>query len=443
MRSVTGKESKFDAFVDKLKKESPIHIAKRMDAPKWLPIVIRIAAVVAAFLVCAIVTAFFEPSAFGTFFVEMFRGTFGTPRRVINLFWEAAILLLIALAVTPAFKMKFWNIGAEGQVLMGALMSATCIWYLGGKVSEGGLIVLCLIAAMAGGAIWTLIPALFKAKWNTNETLFTLMLNYIATAIISSAIALWVKTGSHVVGIMPNGHLPTINGQDYVLNIIIVALITVLVWVYLRFSKHGYELSVVGESINTAKYIGISVPKVIIRTMLLSGVLCGVAGWLLVNGASYTISTTLAGGRGFTAILISWLAHFNPLTMAITSFLVAFMSRGAAQVSTIANIGGSFADIVTSIFFFIVIASEFFVNYKVKFNFAHHKKNDKKGDSKDESTLSDTSSEEQTTEETTGVAVNEAQEETMSEFNHPIQHAEQTSDERSDNDETQNKEVTE
>ncbi len=441
MRSVTGKESKFDAFVDKLKKESPIHIAKRMDAPKWLPIVIRIAAVIVAFLVCAIVTVFFEPTAFGTFFTEMFRGTFGTERRVINLFWEAAILLLIALAVTPAFKMKFWNIGAEGQVLMGALMSATCIFYLGGKVSEGGLIVLCLLASVVGSAGWTLIPALFKAKWNTNETLFTLMLNYIATALISLVITVWVKSGSGVVGIMPYGHLPKLGGQDYVLNILIVAFVTVLVWVYLKFSKHGYELSVVGESINTAKYIGISVPKVIIRTMIFSGALCGVAGWLLVNGASYTISTTIAGGRGFTAILISWLAHFDPIIMAITSFLVAFMGRGAAQVSTIANIGGSFEDIATSIFFFIIIASEFFVNYKVKFSFSHSKKkvegetteNTSEDDSSDAEMMSDTS---QTTD-------SEAQTNEIFDESVPELQTCQSSEDRTCDVSTQNKEVTE
>lgn len=369
MRSVTGKPSKFDAFAEKLKKESPIHISKRMDAPKWLPIVVRIAAVVLAFIVCALVAEIYKQGAFITFFEQMFSGTFRTTRRIVNLFEETAILLLIALAVTPAFKMKFWNIGAEGQVLMGALMSATCIYYLGGKVADGGLIVICLLAAIVGGAIWTLIPAIFKAKWNTNETLFTLMLNYIAMGIISYVITVWVKSGSGVVGIMPHGHLPLLGDQPYILNIILVAIITIGIWIYLRFTKHGYEISVVGESVNTAKYIGISVPKVIIRTMILSGALCGIAGWLLVNGASYTINTTLAGGMGFTAILVSWLAHFNPLAMIVTAFLVTFMDRGAAQVSTIANIGGSFSDIVTSIFFFLVIASEFFVNYKIKFNF--------------------------------------------------------------------------
>lgn len=367
MKSVTGKPSKFDEFVEKLKNQSPVHISKRMDAPKWLPWVVRVSAVVIAFLLCAIICAG-EGGTFGGFFSETFRAAFSTERRVVNLFQETAILLLIALAVTPAFKMKFWNIGAEGQTIMGGLMSVVCIKYLGGKVPDGGLIVICLIAAIAGGAIWAIIPAIFKAKWNTNETLFTLMMNYIAIGIVAFSIVAWVPTGSAVLGILQYGHFPNLFNQPYVLNIIIVVIITVLVWIYIRFSKHGYEMSVVGESINTAKYIGISVPKVIIRTMLLSGVICGIAGWLLVNGTSFSITTETVGGRGFTAILVSWMGQFNPFAMAVIAFLVAFLTKGGSQLASTYNFGGSFPDILTGIFFFLFIASEFFVNYKVKFS---------------------------------------------------------------------------
>ncbi len=378
MKSVTGKPSKFDAFVDKLKKESPIHIAKRMDAPKWLPWVVRVSAVIVAIFVCAIVCVG-EGGSFGGFFTELFRASFSTGRRVVNLLQEIAILLLIALAVTPAFKMKFWNIGAEGQVLMGALMSVVCIKYLGtyvtnGSMSDGGLIFICLIAAIVGGAGWAVIPAIFKAKWNTNETLFTLMMNYIATGIVAFSIVAWVPAGSFTLGILPQGHLPNVGGYPYIINIIVVAILVVLVWVYLRFSKHGYEISVVGESVNTARYIGVSVPKVIIRTMLLSGMLCGVAGWLLVNGASFSITTETVGGRGFTAILVSWLGQFNPFAMVVVAFLVAFLTKGGSQLASTYNFGGSFPKIMTGIFFFIFIACEFFVNYKLKFNFEHLRK---------------------------------------------------------------------
>lgn len=388
MRSVTGKPSKFDAFVDKLKKESPIHISKRVDMPAWKQWLIRLAAIVVALFICAIITVS-EGGDFGGFFVQLGNANFMQLRNFIVLLQETAILLLIALAITPAFKMKFWNIGAEGQVLMGGLMCATCMFYLGGKMSNSALIVVMLIASIAGGAIWAVIPALFKAKWNTNETLFTLMLNYIAMGLISFVLTIWVRSGSGVLGVLRYGQFPRIGNQPYVLNIIIVAIITVLIWIYLRFSKHGYELSVVGESINTAKYIGISVPKVIIRTMLLSGALCGIAGWLLVGGTSYSITTNTAGGRGFTAILISWLGHFEPISMVVFSLIAAFLSKGASQVALTYHLSGSFPEIITSIFFFAIIACEFFNNYKVKFNFAHFKKSKEQGGEATTAVISD------------------------------------------------------
>lgn len=360
----------------KIKVNPPFHIVKRTDIPKWKSFLIKLAAVFGSLLVCGIISSIIKPNSFGLFFQEMFKGCFSTPRRVLNLLQETAMLLCIALAITPAFKMKFWNIGAEGQVLMGALMCATCMKFMGGKVNDAVIVLVCLVLSIAGGALWAVVPAIFKAKWNTNETLFTLMMNYIAMGLIAFVITVWVKSGSGVVGILPNGHLPYIGGYPYIINLIVVALVTVFMAAYLRFSKHGYELTVVGESINTAKYIGINVKKVIIRTMLLSGAVCGIAGWLIVSGSSHTISSTIAGNRGFTAILISWLAHFNPLVMVITSFLVAFLSQGSTQAASAFDFGGSFNNIITAVFFFILIASEFFVDYKIKFNFTKGKKED-------------------------------------------------------------------
>ena len=325
------------------------------------------------------VSSILQPGTFGAFIQNVFVGNFATTNRIIRLLQNTALLLLISLAVTPAFKMKFWNIGAEGQVLMGGLMSVVMIKYLGGKVDNSLLIILMLIMAILGGAVWAVIPALFKAKWNTNETLFTLMMNYIATGLISICIAVWVTSGSQVLGVLKYGRFPKIGGYNYILNIIIVAIITVVVSIYLKFSKHGYELSVVGESQNTAKYIGISVPKVIIRTMLLSGALSGIAGWLLVAGTSHTISTTSAGGMGFTAILVAWLAGLNPVAMVFTSLLVQFFNIGAEYAGSNFGFGTAFPEIITSVFFFVVIASEFFVNYNIKLNpaFAEKLKNKK------------------------------------------------------------------
>lgn len=142
-------------------------------------------------------------------------------------------------------------------------------------------------------------------------------------------------------------------------------------YLYLRYSKHGYEISVVGESENTARYIGINVKKVIIRTLILSGAVCGIAGLLLVSGTDHTITRDTVAGRGFTAIMVSWLAKFNPFYMILTSFLIVFLEKGANEISTIYGLNNSFSEILTGIIVFFIIGSEFFINYTIKFRKSH------------------------------------------------------------------------
>ena len=198
------------------------------------------------------------------------------------------------------------------------------------------------------------------------------MMNYIAMCIVSYFSYEWsVPKGSGHIGVINDtteaGWLPAIGGKAYLCNILIVVAITVFMYIYLRYSKHGYEISVVGESENTAKYIGINVKKVIIRTMILSGALCGIAGFLLVSGTDHTINRDTAGGRGFTAIMVSWLAHFDPLYMILTSLLLVFLERGAGEISTTFGLNESFSEIITGIIIFFIIGSEFFLNYQLKF----------------------------------------------------------------------------
>ena len=353
------------------------HISKRAAIPWYISWAIRAAAIVAALLVCALVTTLLTGADPIRIYVTILEGSFGTVRKFWVLLQELAILLCVSLAVTPAFKMRFWNIGGEGQVLIGGLATAACMFYLGDRLPSGLLVLVMIAASILAGAVWALIPAVFKAKWNTNETLFTLMMNYVAIQLVSFFCNVWDRKGSGIVGIInPNtraGWFPVIAGKQYLLNVLIVAVLTVAVYVYLRYSKHGYELSVVGESERTARYVGIKVGKVILRTMLLSGALCGVAGLLLVAGTDHTISTTTAGGRGFTAVMVSWLAKFNPIFMVLTSFLLAFLSRGSSQIAQNFGLNHSFGDILTGIILFFIIGSEFFINYRISFRSAAEK----------------------------------------------------------------------
>lgn len=356
--------------------EPLFHIAKRAHISGGKAWLIRIGAVLAALIICAVVTILLTGENPFSVYATMFEGAFGTERKIWKLLQNLAMLLCVSLALTPAFKMRFWNIGGEGQVLIGGLATAACMILLGGKLPNGLLIIVMLVASILAGAIWALIPAIFKANFNTNETLFTLMMNYVAIQIVSYFCMYWENPkGSGKIGVINGnsmqGWLPTIGDYDYLLNILIVLVLTVAMYIYLKYSKHGYELSVVGESENTAKYIGINVKKVILRTMFVSGAVCGIAGFLLVGGTDHTISSSTAGNRGFTAIMVSWLAKFNPIYMILTSFLLVFLSAGASQISMVFNLNESFSDIITGIILFFIIGSEFFINYELKFRKAN------------------------------------------------------------------------
>jgi len=354
------------------KKEPFFHIVKRDALPWYQAVGIRAVAIVLALVLCGILTTITTGIDPIEVYKSIFAGAFGTERKTWITLQNIAILLLIALALTPAFKMKFWNIGGEGQVLIGGLTAGACMICLGDKLPNAALILCMVLASLAAGAFWAFIPAFCKAKWNTNETLSTLMMNYIATQLVAFYTIVWeVPKGSGKIGIINQntnaGWLPQIFGSKYLLSILIAVAVTLVMYIYLNYSKHGYEISVVGESENTAKYVGIKVGKVIIRTMLLSGAVCGLVGLLLVGGINHTITTTLAGGQGFTAVLVSWMAKFNPLTMGLASFLIIFMDRGAGEISTAFGLNHSFADILTGIILFFIIGCEFFISYKLQF----------------------------------------------------------------------------
>ncbi|MBQ9276359.1 MAG: ABC transporter permease [Clostridia bacterium] len=347
--------------------EPLFHLTKRTTGGSKRAWALRATAFLISVLVCAIVSVALTEKNMGYFFEKFFNGVFGTSRNAWNLFHETAILLLIALAVTPCFKMRFWNIGGEGQVLMAGLGAAVAINFMGGKVADIGTIIVSLILAIAFGVVWAVIPALFKAKWNTNETLLTLMMNYIAVCLVEFFIKSVASSGTGTLT-FKYGVVQAIGGNEFILKIIVVAVLTTLVAVYMKFSKHGYEIAVVGESPNTAKYVGINTKVVIVRTLVLCGALCGIAGFLLVSATNHSLSSSsTVGGRGFTGVLISWLGQFNPIFMAINSLLVVFIERGAKAFGNYAGLGASYPNVMTGIFFFFIIAVEFFVNYKFVF----------------------------------------------------------------------------
>lgn len=353
------------------KKNEPLcHIIKRGSISTTKAIAIRALAIVIALLVCGLVTTLTTGYNPIQVYSTIFKGAFGSSRKTWVTFQNVAMLLIVSLAVTPAFRMRFWNVGGEGQIMVGCLASSAVMLTLAGKMPNGAIIAMEVVAAIVAGAVWALIPAIFKAKWNTNETLFTLMMNYVATQLVAYFVIVWeVPKGSGTIGIINQktqiGWMSL--GNKYLLPIVVAGVLTVCMYIYLNYTKHGYEIAVVGESERTARYVGIKVDRVIIRTLAISGAVCGIAGLMLSCGINHTLTTSLSNGRGFTAVMVSWLAKFNPFMMIFSSFLLVFLERGAGEIASVFSLNQSYSDILTGIILFFIIGCEFFIRYQLVF----------------------------------------------------------------------------
>jgi simple sugar transport system permease protein len=278
-------------------------------------------------------------------------------------------LLIAALGITPAFQMKFWNIGAEGQIIMGAIFSTYFALYFD-YLPHGMLIVIMIIAGMVGGGIWGLIPAYFKTKFGTNETLFTLMLNYIALYMIKFFIeGPWRDPASSgfpkIATFAENARLDQIFGvhAGWIIGLVLV----VILFIYLKFTKHGYEISVVGESVNTARYAGMNVKKIVMRTMFLSGAICGIAGMTQVTGAAFTLGEGVAGGVGFTAITVAWLSKLNPIIILVVTVLFSMLDKGCSVMQSTFGLSSAVSGILQGIILFFILGFDFFTRYKFVF----------------------------------------------------------------------------
>lgn len=359
-------------------KEPFVRVVKRDDISLGKSLLIRLIALLLALVLCGGLIYMIIRINPVKVYESLFSGALGTGRRAWSTVHDTMILLAVALAITPAFKMRFWNIGAEGQILVGGIVTAAFMRYCGNSMPTALLFFAMIIGSLAAGLLWAVIPGFFKARWGTNETLFTLMMNYIAIQLTSFFSIVWeAKKGSGSIGIInqktkfgwiATDLFPDVFGKmNYIVNLLVVLLLTVCIYIYLKHTKHGYEIAVVGESENTARYAGINVRRVILRTVAISGAISGFTGFLLVSGSSHTISTNTAGGRGFTAIVVSWLAKFNPFVMIVISFFLTFMERGSIQIASDYKLNESASEVITGILLFFILGSEFFVKYRLVF----------------------------------------------------------------------------
>lgn len=353
----------------KLKSKEPfVHVEKRNELGPRESLLLRLGSVLLALIAGGIFMIAIGHNPFelyGTIISGAFRS---------EMAFQATIkimipLLISSLAVTLAFKMRFWNIGGEGQIIMGAICSSYFALFCS-DLPHPLLMLIMFIAGAVGGGLWGLIPAFFKVKFDTNETLLTLMLNYIAlNIIVLLRDGPWADPTSQgfpkISRFVDNAQLDKLFGIQ--IGWLIGLVLVVAVLVYLRYTKHGYEISVVGESKSTATYAGINVKKVVLRTMFISGAIAGVAGMVQSSGSDYTLATAVAGGVGFTAIIVVWLAHLNTVGILVISFLFSILEKGSSVMQSTYGISTYSANVIQGIILFFVLACEFFIFYKFSF----------------------------------------------------------------------------
>lgn len=350
-------------------REPLVRMVRRESIPASKQALIRLLAVLLALVTGGIIILCLSHNPF-LVYRDMVMGSLGSSTVLVETIRIAIPLLVTSLAISLAFKMRFWNIGGEGQILIGGMAASYLALFRYEAMPGPALLAYMAVAGFVAGGLAGLLPALFKAKWNTNETLFSLMINYIALCFLR-----YLQNGPwkdpkmrgfpKIAMFQEVARLPKVLGVH--IGWIIALALVALVYLYMNHTKHGYEITLVGESPRTAKYAGMNVGWIIIRTMFLSGALCGLVGFIQVSGADYTLTDTTAGGVGFTAITVAWLSKLNPLVMVFVAFGIAMLQKGANRIQTTLKIPASAADVLTGVILFFMLGCEFFINYKLVF----------------------------------------------------------------------------
>ena len=346
---------------------SPVKITKKDDVPRIKAAAILAASILLALVCSGVVLLFFGLNPF-TVFGTIVEGALGSPMRIEQTLIKAIPLTIASLGILVAFKMKFWNIGGEGQIMMGALC-ASYVAFNNGDLPRPLLLLLMAVFAFAGGGAWALIPAAFKAKMGTNEVIFTLMMNYI---IIKYVMYLqygpWKDPEAQGFPRMPmfsaNALMPDALGlhAGWVFMLVLVAF----VYFFMNYTKKGYEITVVGESLETARYAGMNIPVIIMVAMFVSGGLLGFVGFVQASAIEKTLTWGLSSGYGFTAIITTWLARLNAVTTLFVCLAFAVLMQGASYIQLSMNVPSSVADVVQGVILFFVLGSDFFMRYRVK-----------------------------------------------------------------------------
>ena len=357
-----------------------IHIVKRDNCPLWKKCCFYLTAVVLALLLGAVLLLVLgvDPIAYYTRMFTM--GTVGNKiayKVYINYLKDFVPLAVTSVALSLAFKMRFWNIGGEGQFILGSIAAAFVAFQAGPVLPGAVTLVLMCLAAMAVAGLYGVFVAFLKVKFGTNETLMTLMLNYVALYVLiflSEAKADWnffLDAGSMrpvFASFAKIVSFPSISmGEKFTLNICVplTFLIGALVFVYLKYTKHGYEIAVVGDSAGTARYAGMKVNAIVLRTVFLSASLIGLAAAFKV-GTAGILSTSITDDVGWTGIIVAWLSQLNTVVIFVVSALICVLHYGSTvAAATFSQVDSSFANMLQGVILFLVLAADFYTRFRV------------------------------------------------------------------------------
>lgn len=355
----------------KIKREALIRVVKRPDMSAKKTVLLYIAAIIVAIAAGGLFILALGHNPI-LYYATAVKGCFKSSLAKRALIRIIIPLLITSLGLSVAFKMKFWNIGAEGQFIFGAICAAYVALFQSDGLSHAAVIILMGVAGFVGGGLFGLVTAFFKTKFGTNETLLTLMFNYIALNLVQYLMdGPWRDPES--AGFSKIAQFPETAWIDMIAKIdvswIVAIILVIFLYIYFKYTKHGYEISVVGDSQNTAKYAGMNVNKIVLRTMFLSAGICGLAGMLQVAGdaTTHTLSTGIASGVGFTAIIVAWLAKLNPFGIVAVSCMFGLLEKGCGVAESTFNLSGSVADILQGIILFFILAFDFFIQYRLAF----------------------------------------------------------------------------
>jgi general nucleoside transport system permease protein len=353
-----------------------IRIEPRLaEPPRWYPAVVSLVAILAALIVGGIVIELAGGDALRSY-IHIGEASFGSIGVLSDTIVKATPILLTALACSVAFRMKLWNIGAEGQFIMGAFGASAIVLapVLPAETPRWIFIAVMVVAGMAAGAIWGVIPGYLKAKFNVNEIISTLMMNYIAVAWVNFWIfAVWTEGGFQMTPKFPDNAwlprlldyssaVPLFRGLTTHLGLLLGIVAAVILWIVVYRSRWGYEIRLIGDNPRAAKYAGINILRNTVLAMMLSGALAGLGGMSEVTGVVHRLQTSpIAAGYGFTGIIVAWLAKLNPLIIILVSVLFGALLLAGREIQP-----SGVPKMIQGIILVCLIASDFFLRYRVR-----------------------------------------------------------------------------